>query len=351
MTKMNLLDLVKKRKKERTEEEQQIPIMDEPEIEEISDPAENLIQQADAVLATTNTEPATEVIVEKVKKRKTETKNTKARKKRAKVNKNITERLMKLPVAERFKTVETAVKMVINSISKDPTVSAAGINGVIICGQGGTGKTYLTTETLIKAGLIDGKDWWKNSGKSSAFGLYQLLYEHKEGGIIVLDDSDIWTDKEAVNILKAALDTYGKRVVSWNTKGAEQAGLPKSFTTKAAVIFITNREEKDIPQPMRDRCIYIPLEVTREEMFERMHQILPNIEPKGKEHLEMKREVLDYLTSVRIDTDDEVSLRTLYQAIKWRQSSDTEIRMMKQQGTKVEPERYKQWKTWVNLLC
>ena len=65
----------------------------------------------------------------------------------------------------------------------------------MICGMGGIGKTCLVTETLTKTGLVHGKHWWKNSGKSSALGIYQLLYEHGER-CVVLDDSDIWNDKE-----------------------------------------------------------------------------------------------------------------------------------------------------------
>ena len=321
----SLKDLVRKRKKEREAEEAakkpETPIVDESKKTELKDPAETLVEQADAVLADVDTtESEQKELVKQAKetsKRRNETKNTAARKKRASVNKNITERMMKLPVAERFNAVETAVKMTICSISKDPTVAAAGIPGVMICGMGGIGKTYLVTETLTKAGLVHGKHWWKNSGKSSALGIYQLLYEHREGGIVVLDDSDIWNDKEGMNVLKAALDTYGERVVSWNTKGADQAGIPRSFTTKAAVIFITNREEKAIPQPMRDRCIYIPLAVTREEMFERMNQVLKDIDPKDCD-IKIKQEVLNHLREVRLDTDDEISLRTLYMAIKWR---------------------------------
>lgn len=232
---------------------------------------------------------------------------------------NITERLMKLPVKKRFGYIEKAVNMVIRGANSQ--LKGTGISGLMICGMGGIGKTHLVIETLNKAGLVQGEDWWKNSGKCSALGLYQLLFEHRDGGIVVLDDTDLWNDKEAMNIVKAALDTYGERTVSWNTKGAEQSGLPRSFVTKASVIFITNRDERAIPQPVKDRCIYIPLQVTRNEMFERMEEVLPEMEPKECP-MATKREVLDYLREVRLDTDDPISLRTLFMAIRWRLNSD-----------------------------
>ena len=233
---------------------------------------------------------------------------------------SITDRLMKLPVKKRFGYLKKAVKMVINGAQQSPTNRESGISGIMICGIGGIGKTHLVIETLNEAGLEQGKDWWKNSGKSSALGVYQLLYEHRDGGIVVLDDTDLWNDKEAMNIMKAALDTYGERVVSWNTKGADNMGLPRSFKTKASVIFITNRNEKDIPQPLKDRCMFVPLQVTRKELFERMQEILPNIEPKTCD-IGIKQEVFEYLKSIRYNTTDPVSLRTLFMALKWRLSA------------------------------
>ena len=230
---------------------------------------------------------------------------------------NITDRLMKLPVEKRFGYLKKAVRMVINGAQQSPTQKGKGISGIMICGMGGIGKTHLVIDTLNEAGLVQGEDWWKNSGKCSALGVYQLLYEHRDGGIVVMDDTDLWNDKQAMNIMKAALDTYGERVVSWNTKGADQMGLPRCFKTKASVIFITNRSEKAIPQPVKDRCIYVPLQVTRNEMFLRMEQVLPNMEPKTCS-MEIKTEVLNYLREVRLNTDDPITLRSLYMALKWR---------------------------------
>ena len=50
-----------------------------------------------------------------------------------------------------------------------------------------------------------------------------------------------------MNVLKAALDTYGERVVSWNTKGADQAGIPRKLTTKTAVMLSPTVKKGDSP--------------------------------------------------------------------------------------------------------
>ena len=228
----------------------------------------------------------------------------------------IEDRMMRIPVNKRFKCIEKAVEMVINNVSLDSNISKKGIPGLMICGKGGIGKTHLVVETLKKHNLVLGEHWWKNSGKISAFGVYQLLYEHKDGGIIVLDDSDLWNNKEGMNVLKAALDSYNERIVSWNTRGADLADLPRSFVTKASVIFITNRSEKEIPQPIKDRCIYVPLKLTREEVFERMDEIIPNIQPEIE--IDIKKEVLEFLKEIFRDNNNDLSLRTLLSAIKWR---------------------------------
>ena len=239
-----------------------------------------------------------------------------------KLNKNVVvdtsrntveDRMMAIPVNERFECIKKAVEMVIKNISVDPEESAKGIPGLMICGTGGIGKTHIVVETLKEHNLELGKDWWKNSGKISAFGVYQLLYEHKDGGIIVLDDSDLWSDKQGMNVLKAALDSYSTRIVSWNTKGADFAGLPRSFETKASVIFITNRTEKSIPQPIKDRCIYVPLKLTRNEIFSRMKTILPSFLPRVP--LQLKNDVLQFLI---LADPPNLTFRTLHSAIKWK---------------------------------
>ena len=74
--------------------------------------------------------------------------------------------------------------------------------------------------------------------------LYKALYDAREKGqILVLDDIDsIFGDPESLNLLKGALDTTGKRTISYaaESRALADAEIPNSFEFEGAVIFITN---------------------------------------------------------------------------------------------------------------
>ena len=90
--------------------------------------------------------------------------------------------------------------------------------------------------------------------------------------MLVLDDCDsVLVDDVALNILKAALDTSKKRVVSWNTESRvlRQEDLPNSFEFKGGVIFITNINFKNVRskklkeqlEALESRCHYLDLTI------------------------------------------------------------------------------------------
>jgi len=107
---------------------------------------------------------------------------------------------------------------------------------LIITGGGGLGKTYTVVSTLMGTGLEDSADlvgmgsdsaidvvrsqrlFTVIKGYSTAKGLYRTLYENRNR-IIVFDDCDsVLKDPVAVNLLKGALDSYDRRVISWNAE-------------------------------------------------------------------------------------------------------------------------------------
>jgi hypothetical protein len=122
----------------------------------------------------------------------------------------------KFGINERFSFVEKLVKMVASG-----TQASA-----VITGQGGLGKTYTVMKTLDYAGYKDISDlssfeagtavnmskcYTTVKGYSTAKGMYRTLFENN-GGVIVFDDCDaVLKDPVALNILKGALDSYGRR--------------------------------------------------------------------------------------------------------------------------------------------
>ena len=118
-------------------------------------------------------------------------------------------------INERFGFVEKLVTMVANSVQPS----------AVITGAGGLGKTYTVTKTLESAGYKDISDladfqvgsvintrkcFTMVKGFSTAKGLYRTLFENNKS-IIVFDDCDaVLKDPVALNLLKGALDSYGK---------------------------------------------------------------------------------------------------------------------------------------------
>lgn len=128
-------------------------------------------------------------------------------------------------------------------------VARSVINGempsMIVYGGPGIGKSYSIMRALEET-AEDNADFQYEvvKGSVSAPALYKKLYEARDGGILVLDDADgIFKSEDALNLLKAALDSSEVREISW----AKQAlwmtdeGIPQSFVFNGGVIFITNK--------------------------------------------------------------------------------------------------------------
>ena len=120
------------------------------------------------------------------------------------------------------------------------------VRSMIVSGPAGIGKTY-TIEGILESAAEDEKvKYTAVRGFVKATGLYKLLWENREeNNVILLDDADsAFADEISLNLLKAALDTSKKRVLSWRseksfeTESGDQ--IPNEFEYKGSVIFITN---------------------------------------------------------------------------------------------------------------
>ena len=234
----------------------------------------------------------------------------------------------KFNINERFEFVEGLVEMIASGL----TPSA------VITGEGGLGKTYTVNKTLVKSGLKDLTDVGalevastvnrRNSftsvkGYSTPKGLYRTLYENKDS-VIVFDDCDsILRDLVALNLLKSALDSYGKRIISWNaeTGFGKEDDLPRSFEFKGRVIFISNLAQDKIDQAIRSRSMMVDLSMTEDQKINRMETIAASDEFLPEFTTEYKQDALDLIRSVK-DEAKEISLRTLISITKIRASGN-----------------------------
>lgn len=93
------------------------------------------------------------------------------------------------------------------------------------------------------------------SGSITAVGLYQALWYMRKGGILVLDDADaVFHDPDALNLLKAALDTeLEHRRISWRKEARwlEEYGMARSFLFEGSVVFLTNIDFEGVIQQGR----------------------------------------------------------------------------------------------------
>jgi len=63
-------------------------------------------------------------------------------------------------------------------------------NSLIIYGGAGTGKTFTVTQTMKSEGLTKGVDWFVIKGKITTASLYQTLFLHRKGSVLIFDDTD-----------------------------------------------------------------------------------------------------------------------------------------------------------------
>jgi hypothetical protein len=158
-------------------------------------------------------------------------------------------------------------------------------------------------------------DYHYVKGYSSAKGLFRTLFENKKK-LVVFDDCDAaWKNEVSANLLKAALDTDTERWVTWNVEGSANDDLPRSFLFEGRVIFISNVKSEDFPQPLITRSLRADLEMTIEERFERMRQILPSEKFAPGVSMEIKEEAYKFLYDNR-EIAAEISSRSLLNVIQ-----------------------------------
>jgi hypothetical protein len=107
-----------------------------------------------------------------------------------------------------------------------------------------------------------------HKGFVRASGLYAYLYEHRHShNVLIFDDTRTVLDEDdCADLLKSALDTTKKRIISWTVSGRRD-GLPLSFVFDASIIFISNDDfdsmlktsSRTMPhlEAILDRCLSI----------------------------------------------------------------------------------------------
>jgi hypothetical protein len=230
----------------------------------------------------------------------------------------------KFGINARFGFVEKLVSMVAQGVQPS----------AVVTGSGGLGKTYTVTKTLEANGYTDvsdlasfevgttirkSKSFTMVKGYSTAKGLYRTLFENN-GSVVVFDDCDaVLKDPVALNLLKGALDSYGKRIISWNADMKDE-DLPRSFNFEGRVIFISNLDQDKIDQAIRSRSMMIDLSMTTDQKIDRMEHIAALDEFMPEYDMSVKTDALNLIKEIKDDCK-EISLRTLIAVCKIRASN------------------------------
>jgi hypothetical protein len=202
---------------------------------------------------------------------------------------------------------------------------------VIITGPGGLGKTHAVIKALAANGFKDytlsdtpesarskKKVYRVVKGHATPLGLYRELYENRDG-VMVFDDCDsVLKDPLSLNILKGALDSYSKRIISWKSDRLDE-DTPSVFEFKGRIIFISNLPSTAMDQAVITRSMAVDVSMTPEQKIERMRTIVSEDDFLPGYTMAHKRDALDMI-QLLCDRVKELSLRTLIQVTKIRKS-------------------------------
>jgi hypothetical protein len=227
-------------------------------------------------------------------------------------------------INERFGFVSDMVTMLANGAQAS----------VVVTGPGGLGKSFTVSKTLNACGFKDistlddftvgtviktNKAFRVIKGYSTPKGLYRTLYENRDG-VIVFDDCDsVLKDPVSLNLLKGALDSYSRRIISWRADIKDE-DLPTTFEFKGRIVFISNLASTQIDQAIITRSMAVDLSMTRKQKIERMRHLLDSGEFMPEFDKVTKNDAMSLIDKLQ-DKVKELSLRTLIQVTKIRKSA------------------------------
>jgi hypothetical protein len=206
-------------------------------------------------------------------------------------------------------------------------VKKGDVRAMIVSGPPGVGKSHGVEEVLDRYKTLEalggGKKYEVIKGAMSPIGLYCKLFNMADkGNVVVFDDCDsIFQDDLSLNILKAALDSKGRRMIHWNTDSFKlrNEGVPGCFEFKASAIFITNMKFDKVKGKLREhlealesRCHYMDLTIdTERDKMLRIKQVIQDGMLNAYQLTdEVKEEIVDFV-DINKNRLRELSLRTV----------------------------------------
>jgi hypothetical protein len=159
------------------------------------------------------------------------------------------------PIAKEVQDTFDGIYAQTTSFVQNPN---SAINGLIVSGDAGVGKTYTIKKALRATGHQANVEYIKG-GKITAAALYVKLWLNRAAHrIVVLDDCDLIHHHEKnqiVPMLLGAVELGKNRSVSWETARKnplmEQHNVDSEFKFEGNVIWITNDRKSDIAKSVK----------------------------------------------------------------------------------------------------
>lgn len=166
-----------------------------------------------------------------------------------------TQRVRINPFAKEVQDTFDGIYAQVTSFVQNPN---SAINGLIVSGDAGTGKTYTVKKALLDTGHQNNVEYIKG-GKITAASLYVKLYLNRaKHRIVVLDDCDIihhHEKRQIIPMLLGAAELGQNREVSWETARKntlmEEYNVPHNFKFEGNIIWITNDRKSDIAKAIK----------------------------------------------------------------------------------------------------
>lgn len=130
------------------------------------------------------------------------------------------------------------------------------------------------------------KVYVQGSSNVTAEQLFIELFK-ANGRILFYDDSDsVITDKKCIGLLKLALQSKQKRLLTWGAKtpyltvSKEVGAIPKTFTYTGKIIVVTNKPLDKIDSALRSRSggLAIEVDLNSKQLLNRLKSIIPAIQ-------------------------------------------------------------------------
>lgn len=188
-------------------------------------------------------------------------------------------------------------------------VAKGGSKSLIICGEGGTGKTYEVTSTLKRVLGEPGNKYTYHSGaKIAPRSFYATVFRERDVLQVWDEADDILKQTDTIMMLKPALDTSGKPAMEYITgtypmNGKSEAEIrdycaqcddadslvftqnvnkvkdgemvvPSKFYFDGEMIFISNMRASQIEDAIKSRSIFIDVYLCARDMYNRTKSIM-----------------------------------------------------------------------------